>query len=218
MRLAGASPSPPSEPVMPLDPSVLRSLIAVAAERVIASASELTALDQAIGDGDHGLNMKRGSAALLAELDAIAAKPTGEALKAVGMTLGMKVGGASGPLYGSLFIAMGKELGDRPASLAVLPELLAAGVTAVSARGKSTAGEKTMLDVLVPVLEATRMGGSDLGARLRKAASSAAAATVPIRATKGRAAFLGERSIGHMDPGARSSEIIIEALSHFLDG
>ena len=203
---------------MPLDPSVLRSLIAVAAERVIASASELTALDQAIGDGDHGLNMKRGSAALLAELDAIAAKPTGEALKAVGMTLVMKVGGASGPLYGSLFIAMGKQLGDRPASLAVLPELLAAGVTAVSARGKSTAGEKTMLDVLVPVLEATRTGGSDLGARLRKAASSAAAATVPIRATKGRAAFLGERSIGHMDPGARSSEIIIEALSHFLDG
>jgi phosphoenolpyruvate---glycerone phosphotransferase subunit DhaL len=203
---------------MSLDPSVLRSLIAVAAERVIASASELTALDQAIGDGDHGLNMKRGSAALLAELDAIAAKPTGEALKAVGMTLVMKVGGASGPLYGSLFIAMGKELGDRPASLAVLPELLAAGVTAVSARGKSTAGEKTMLDVLVPVLEAARTGGSDLGARLRKAASSAAAATVPIRATKGRAAFLGERSIGHMDPGARSSEIIIEALSHFLDG
>ena len=218
MRLAGASPSPPSEPVMSLDPSVLRSLIAVAAERVIASASELTALDQAIGDGDHGLNMKRGSAAVLAELDAIAAKPTGEALKAVGMTLVMKVGGASGPLYGSLFIAMGKQLGDRPASLAVLPELLAAGVTAVSARGKSTAGEKTMLDVLVPVLEAARTGGSDLGARLRKAASSAAAATVPIRATKGRAAFLGERSIGHMDPGARSSEIIIEALSHFLDG
>jgi phosphoenolpyruvate---glycerone phosphotransferase subunit DhaL len=203
---------------MSLDPSVLRSLIAVAAERVIAGASELTALDQAIGDGDHGLNMKRGSAAVLAELDAIAAKPTGEALKAVGMTLVMKVGGASGPLYGSLFMAMGKQLGDRPASLAVLPELLGAGVAAVSARGKSTAGEKTMLDVLVPVLEVARAGGPDLGARLRKAATSAAAATIPMRATKGRAAFLGERSIGHMDPGARSSEIIIEALSHFLDG
>jgi phosphoenolpyruvate---glycerone phosphotransferase subunit DhaL len=203
---------------MSLDPSVLRSLIAVAAERVIAGASELTVLDQAIGDGDHGLNMKRGSAAVLAELDAIAAKPTGEALKAVGMTLVMKVGGASGPLYGSLFMAMGKQLGDRPASLAVLPELLGAGVAAVSARGKSTAGEKTMLDVLVPVLEVARAGGPDLGARLRKAATSAAAATIPMRATKGRAAFLGERSIGHMDPGARSSEIIIEALSHFLDG
>jgi phosphoenolpyruvate---glycerone phosphotransferase subunit DhaL len=203
---------------MSLDPSVLRSLIAVAAERVIASASELTALDQAIGDGDHGLNMKRGCAAVLAELDAIAAKPTGEALKAVGMTLVMKVGGASGPLYGSLFIAMGKQIGDRPASLALLPELLAAGVAAVSARGKSTAGEKTMLDVLVPVLEAARAGGPELGARLRNVATSAAAATIPMRATKGRAAFLGERSIGHMDPGARSSEIIIEALSHYLDG
>jgi phosphoenolpyruvate---glycerone phosphotransferase subunit DhaL len=203
---------------MSLDPSVLRSLIAVAAERVIASASELTALDQAIGDGDHGLNMKRGCAAVLAELDTIAARPTGEALKSVGMTLVMKVGGASGPLYGSLFMAMGKQLGDRPAGLALLPELLAAGVTAVSARGKSTAGEKTMLDVLVPVLEAARAGGPELGARLRNAATSGAAATVPMRATKGRAAFLGERSIGHMDPGARSSEIIIEALSHFLDG
>jgi dihydroxyacetone kinase-like protein len=203
---------------MSLDPSILRSLIAVAAERVIASASELTALDQAIGDGDHGLNMRRGCAAVLAELDAIAAKPTGEALKAVGMTLVLKVGGASGPLYGSLFMAMGKELGDRSAEIAVLPELLAAGVTAVSARGRSTAGEKTMLDVLVPVLAAARAGGPDLGTRLRDAAASAAAATVPMRATKGRAAFLGERSIGHMDPGARSSEIIIEALSHFLDG
>ena len=114
---------------MSLDPSVLRSLIAVAAERVIASASELTALDQAIGDGDHGLNMKRGCAAVLAELETIAAKPTGEALTAVGMALVMKVGGASGPLYGSLFMAMGKQLGDRPASLALLPELLSAGVT-----------------------------------------------------------------------------------------
>jgi dihydroxyacetone kinase-like protein len=196
----------------------LRSLIAAAAERVIASASELTALDQAIGDGDHGLNMKRGCAAVLAELDTIAAKPTGEALTSVGMTLVMKVGGASGPLYGSLFIAMGKQIGDRPASLAMLPELLAAGVAAVSARGKSTAGEKTMLDVLVPVLEAARAGGPELGARLRNVATSAAAATLPMRATKGRAAFLGERSIGHMDPGARSSEIIIEALSHYLDG
>jgi dihydroxyacetone kinase-like protein len=203
---------------MSLDPSVLRSLIAVAAERVIASASELTALDQAIGDGDHGLNMKRGCAAVLAELDTISAKPTGEALTSVGRALVMKVGGASGPLYGSLFMAMGKQLGDRPASLALLPELLSAGVTAVSARGRSTAGEKTMLDVLVPVLGAARVGGPGLGARLRDAATSGAAATVPMRATKGRAAFLGERSIGHMDPGARSSEIIIEALSRFLDG
>jgi dihydroxyacetone kinase-like protein len=203
---------------MPLDPSILRSMITAATERVIASATELTALDRAIGDGDHGINMKRGCAAVLAELETIVAKPTGEALKAIGMTLVMKVGGASGPLYGSLFIAMGKELGDRPASLGMLPELLAAGVAAVSTRGKSTVGEKTMLDVLTPVLETARTGGPELGARMRETAAAAAAGTMPMRATKGRAAFLGERSIGHMDPGARSSEIIIEALSLFLDG
>ena len=202
---------------MPLEPAILKTMIAAAAERIIDSAEELTALDQAIGDGDHGINMKRGCAEVLANLDAIAAKPPGEALKAVGMALVMKVGGASGPLYGSLFIAMGKELGDRPATLALLPEIFSAGVGAVAARGKSTAGEKTMLDVLTPVLEATHAGGPELAARVREAAARGAASTIPMRATKGRAAFLGERSVGHMDPGARSSEIIVETLSSFLD-
>ena len=148
---------------MPLDPALLRSMIAAAAERLIASAPELTELDQAIGDGDHGINMKRGCAQVLADLDSIVEKPTGEALKAVGMALVMKVGGASGPLYGSLFIGMGKALGDRQPTMALLPEVFAAGVEAVAARGKSTVGEKTMLDVLGPVLEATRAGGPDLG-------------------------------------------------------
>ena len=202
---------------MPLDPSILRSMIAAAAEHVIESADELTLLDQAIGDGDHGINMKRGCEEVLFQLDGIAAKPTGEALKAVGMALVMKVGGASGPLYGSLFMAMDKAIGDRPATLTLLPEAFAAGVDAVAARGKSTAGEKTMLDVLTPALQTLRAGGPDLGARLRETASSAAAATIPMRATKGRASYLGERSIGHMDPGARSSQIIIEALSRFLE-
>ena len=103
---------------MSLDPSILKSMIAAAAGRVIDSADELTALDQAIGDGDHGVNMKRGCAEVMSQLDAIAAKSTGEALKAIGMALVMKVGGASGPLYGSLFIAMGKALGERPATMA----------------------------------------------------------------------------------------------------
>jgi phosphoenolpyruvate---glycerone phosphotransferase subunit DhaL len=202
---------------MPLDPALLRSMIAAAAERLIASASELTELDQAIGDGDHGLNMKRGCAQVLADLDSIVEKPTGEALKAVGMALVMKVGGASGPLYGSLFIGMGKALGDRQPTMAILPEVFAAGVEAVAARGKSTVGEKTMLDVLNPVRDAMRTGGPELGVRLRNAAAAGAAATIPMRATKGRASFLGERSVGHMDPGARSSEMIVEALSPFLD-
>lgn len=202
---------------MPLDPALLRSMIAAAAERLIADAPELTELDQAIGDGDHGINMKRGCAQVLADLDSIVEKPTGEALKAVGMALVMKVGGASGPLYGSLFIGMGKALGDRQPTMAILPEVFAAGVEAVAARGRSAAGEKTMLDVLGPVLDAMRAGGPDLGVRLREAAARGASATVPMRATKGRASFLGERSVGHMDPGARSSEMIVEALSPFLD-
>jgi phosphoenolpyruvate---glycerone phosphotransferase subunit DhaL len=200
------------------DPLLLKSMVAATAENVSAAADELTALDQAIGDGDHGINMKRGCAAVMAQLDVIAAKPTGEALKSVGTALVMSVGGASGPLYGSLFIAMGKQLGERPASLDLLAEVFAAGAAAVSARGKSTTGEKTMLDVLVPVLEAIRANPQALARQLREAATRGAAATVPMRATKGRASFLGERSIGHMDPGARSSEIIVHSLSRFLDG
>ena len=202
---------------MSLEPLILRSMIAAASERIIENADELTALDRAIGDGDHGINMKRGCLEVLSQLAGIAQKPTDEALKAVGMALVMKVGGASGPLYGSLFMAMGKALGARPASMALLPDMFAAGVDAVAARGKSAAGEKTMLDVLVPVLEVVRADGTDLAGRLRDAAARGAAATVPMRATKGRAAFLSERSVGHMDPGARSSQIIVEALLPFLE-
>jgi len=202
---------------MSLDPLILRSMIATAAERLIASADELTSLDQAIGDGDHGVNMKRGCEQVLAELDAIAAKPTAEALKAVGMALVMKVGGASGPLYGSLFMGMGKKLGERPATMELLPEVFAAGVEAVAARGKSTAGEKTMLDVLTAVLKTMRSDERIRAEPLREAAVLGATSTIPMRATKGRASYLGERSVGHMDPGARSSQILIEALSTYLE-
>ena len=202
---------------MSLDPLILRSMIATAAERLIASADELTSLDQAIGDGDHGLNMKRGCEQVLAELDAIAAKPTAKALKAVGMALVMKVGGASGPLYGSLFMGMGKKLGERPATMELLPEVFAAGVEAVAARGKSTAGEKTMLDVLTAVLKTMRSDERIRAEPLREAAVLGATSTIPMRATKGRASYLGERSVGHMDPGARSSQILIEALSTYLE-
>ncbi|HEY1783387.1 MAG TPA: dihydroxyacetone kinase subunit DhaL [Roseiarcus sp.] len=195
----------------------LRSMIAAAAQQVMDHADELTALDQAVGDGDHGINMKRGCAEVLAQVDAIAARPTGDALKAVGMALVMKVGGASGPLYGSLFMGMGKALGDRSATEALLPEIVTSGFDAVAARGRSTVGEKTMLDVLAPVRDAISAGGPNLAVRVREAAERGAAATIPMRATKGRAAFLGERSVGHMDPGARSSQIIVEALSPFLE-
>ena len=201
---------------MTLMPELQRKLIQTVANHVIQHAEELVTLDQAIGDGDHGLNMKRGFEAVLGDLDKTAALPTGEALKAVGMALVMKVGGASGPLYGTLFMSLGKAL-PLELSAASLADAFAAAVDAVKARGKSDAGEKTMLDVLVPLLAVLRSGGEDLPKRLRACATEAAAATVPMRATRGRASFLGERSIGHMDPGARSSELMVLAILDVLE-
>ena len=200
---------------MTLTPELRGKLIEAVANCVIQHADELVALDQAIGDGDHGLNMKRGFEAVLADLDKTSALPTGEALKAVGMALVMKVGGASGPLYGTLFMSLGKALPEE-LTVAGIADAFAVAVDAVKARGKSDAGEKTMLDVLVPLLEVLRSGADDLPKRLRVCATEAAAATVSMKATRGRASFLGERSIGHMDPGARSSELIVHAILKVL--
>jgi phosphoenolpyruvate---glycerone phosphotransferase subunit DhaL len=204
---------------MDLDPGTLRSLIIAAAEQVIASAPELTALDQAIGDGDHGINMKRGFEAVLGNIDAIAAQPLGEAVNTVGKTLVMTVGGASGPLYGSFFMAMGKAVSAGRRLPEDLADVFACGVGAVSARGRAKAGEKTMLDVLVPVLEALRSdaGRPDLMRRVRTIASEAVERTAPMLATKGRASFLGPRSIGHIDPGARSSCVLVHAICTTLE-
>lgn len=199
-------------------------LVAAAAAAIRAEAEHLTALDQAIGDGDHGLNMRRGFDALLEQQAELAALPLGQALQKAGMTLVMKVGGASGPLYGSLLMALGKAAPAGAADGAALRTMLQAGIAAVMARGKSTVGEKTLLDVLVPVEAALAAGlaaGEDLpalAARAKSAAGAAAEATKPLRATKGRASFLGERSIGHMDPGACSSALLIATLCDFLTG
>jgi len=203
---------------MTLQPDTFKSLVKVAAEQVIASAGELTALDQAIGDGDHGTNMKRGFEAVLGKLDTISTQPLHEALKTIGKTLVMTVGGASGPLYGSFFLAAGEAMAGK-----TLPEDLAdvfgSGVNAVSARGRSHVGEKTMLDVLVPVLETLKAdaGRADLIERVRTTASEAVERTVPMQATKGRASFLGARSIGHVDPGARSSCVLVHAVCSTLE-
>lgn len=194
----------------------LDSLLDTLSARIIAAADELTALDSAIGDADHGLNMKRGFEAVQADRANIVAKPLGEALKAVGMTLVMKVGGASGPLYGTLFMTLGKELPENPA----LPDLgraLQASVTALKARGKAEVGNKTMLDVLAPVAAHLESGGASFDS-VRALAGESARSTVPMKAIRGRASFLGERSIGHMDPGARSSEIMIIAVCDVLEG
>lgn len=191
-------------------------LIDTVSARISAHAEELTELDSAIGDADHGLNMRRGFDAVLADKAAIAAKPLPDALRAIGMALVMKVGGASGPLYGTLFMTLGKELPAEPR----LPELaraMKASVEALKQRGKADFGNKTMLDVLGPITD--RLNQSPVSFDdLRTVAKEAAERTVPMKAIRGRASFLGDRSIGHMDPGARSSQLIIEAVCDVLEG
>jgi dihydroxyacetone kinase-like protein len=179
-------------------------------------ADALTALDQAIGDGDHGINMRRGFDAVAETRDQLAPLPLTEALQKAGMTLVMKVGGASGPLYGSLLMAMGKAA--VPQDAAGVAAMLGLGVEAVKKRGRSDVGQKTMLDVLVPVLEALQAGAADgaLIDRIRTVTADSLAATEPMLATKGRASFLGERSIGHLDPGAKSSALLINAVCDVL--
>ena len=202
---------------MMIDQPMRKRLFEVVANRVIASADELTDLDRAIGDGDHGANMRRGFEAVLAAVDELSAMSLGESLKGVGTTLVMKVGGASGPLYGTLFLSLGKSLADD-VSHEQIADAFAAAIEAVKARGKSDVGQKTMLDVFCPVLGVLREGGEDLPARLKAAARIAAEKTIPMKAIRGRASFLGERSIGHMDPGARSSALIVDAVADVMEG
>jgi len=190
-------------------------VVRAAAEAVIGHTDELTALDQAIGDGDHGINMKRGLEAVLADLPQLQDKPLGEMLKAIGMKLVMKVGGASGPLYGTLAIELGKHMPAAP-SRGDLAAAFAAAIEAVKARGKSDLAQKTMLDVLAPV-QAKLAEGADLRA-IKAEALRAAEATRPIQALRGRASFLGERSIGHVDPGARSAALFVAAICDTLEG
>ena len=183
-------------------------LIDAGVETILRHTEELTGLDSAIGDGDHGLNMKRGFEALAQSRAELTALPLDEALKKAGMTLVMKIGGASGPLYGSLLMAMGKSGGSAQ-------QMLSAGVQAVKSRGKSDVGEKTMLDVLVPVLAALN-AQADTG-RIRKVADDALETTRDMLATKGRASFLGKRSVGHIDPGARSSCLLVQAVCDVME-
>jgi dihydroxyacetone kinase-like protein len=195
----------------------LHSVIRQACQAVVDAADHLTDLDQAIGDGDHGLNMKRGSEAVLADIDAISTKPLPEALRAIGTHIVMTVGGASGPLYGTLFLSLGKELPAAPQKSDIVRAVQAA-VLAVKARGKSDFGQKTLLDVLGPVSEHLASDNLTSYADLIAVADAAAEATVPVQATRGRASFLGERSIGHMDPGACSMALIIKTVITAVEG
>lgn len=199
---------------MSLDRAARERLVRALAESMIGHADELTSLDQAIGDGDHGLNMKRGFEAVLVTLPGLADKSLPEMLKAIGMTLVMKVGGASGPLVGTFFMELGKALPEQP----VRADLVAAtekAINAVKSRGRSEAGQKTLLDVLVPA-QFVLAGGGDARAIAAEAAQ-AADRTTPMLAIRGRASFLGERSIGHMDPGSRSASLLIGAAVATLE-
>lgn len=191
-------------------------LVVAAADTIRTHADELTTLDRAIGDGDHGINLRRGFDAVAEQTDELAALPLGGALEKAGVTLVMKVGGASGPLYGSLLIAMGKSLGDGPVSVATIAEAFSEGVEKVKARGRSDAGAKTMLDVLVPVRESLAANIDrpvpDILTTIQEVADTSLEATRDMVATKGRASFLGPRSRGHLDPGARSSTLLIRAV------
>ena len=185
-------------------------------------ADELTELDAAIGDADHGTNMKRGLAAAADAVEAGGFTSADALLKKVGMTLVSTVGGASGPLYGTFFLRTGGALsGQDGIDARALAAGLEAGIGGIAARGRATTGEKTMLDAWSPALEALRTHPDDLAAGVAAAARAAAEgrdATKPMVATKGRASYLGERSVGHIDPGAASTVLLLTALDDVVAG
>ncbi len=213
----------------------LEAWLRATAVRIHEEAPTLTRLDQAIGDGDHGTNLDRGFSAVVAALDARPPAEPGktdvvaatELLRLVGRTLISTVGGASGPLYGTGFLRASAAVAGLPAEpppsggLAFAVALEAAA-TGIGALGKSTTGEKTMLDALVPASVAARAaldGGADTAGVVtaaRDAAAAGAAATIPLLATKGRASYLGERSIGHQDPGATSASLLLDVFADVL--
>jgi dihydroxyacetone kinase-like protein len=185
----------------------------------------LTELDSAIGDADHGANMARGMTAVTEKLGAGAPTGIDDLLKTVGMTLVSSVGGASGPLYGTFFLRMGMSAGavsslDGPA----LAAALRAGLEGIVARGKPEAGDKTLFDAMAPAVDAlddALASGASVSEGARAAADAAAAgrdATLPLVARKGRASYLGERSAGHLDPGAASTAILFETLADAIAG
>ncbi|MFZ2488619.1 MAG: dihydroxyacetone kinase subunit DhaL [Anaerolineae bacterium] len=183
----------------------------------------LTELDSAIGDADHGVNMDRGFGAVLDKLPTLADKDIGALLKAVGMTLVSTVGGAGGPLYGTWFMRAGAALdGKIEADANDLLAAFQAGLAGVAQRGKAVPGEKTMLDAMTPAVDAMQSAlatGADITLALHAAADAAeqgAKDTIPLLATKGRASYLGERSIGHQDPGATSSAILFRCAASTL--
>jgi dihydroxyacetone kinase-like protein len=190
------------------------------AATIAENKAYLTELDSAIGDADHGINMDRGFQAVLAKLDSAPPGDIGALFKTVGMTLVSTVGGAGGPLYGTLFLQLGVATAGKSE---ITPDdwsaALAAAVSGVQARGKAEPGDKTMVDALIPgrdAFAAAVADGAELPAALRRSADAAEegmTATIPLVARKGRASYLGERSAGHQDPGATSSYLLLRTVA-----
>ena len=206
---------------MALDSAALLAWLEKVAGRLHEQRAYLTDLDAAIGDADHGVNMDRGFTAVMAKLQAEGApQDVGAILKTVGATLVSTVGGAAGPLYGTAFLRAGMALAGKTAlESGDIEEGLQAALEGIKARGKAHAGEKTMIDALEPAVQvysATLADGKDASVAMAAAADAAEEgmrATIPMLATKGRASYLGERSIGHQDPGATSTALILRAAA-----
>jgi phosphoenolpyruvate---glycerone phosphotransferase subunit DhaL len=191
--------------------------LGAAAAVVAEHRDELVQLDRAIGDGDHGENLNRGFTAIVAALDGATPATPGAVLKLVATTLISKVGGAAGPLYGTAFLRAATTVGDAaelgPAEVTAALEAALGGVVA---RGKAEVGDKTMVDALTPAVDAAKAADGDVASVLAAAAAAAetgAESTVPLVARKGRASYLGERSAGHLDPGARSTTLLLGSFA-----
>jgi dihydroxyacetone kinase-like protein len=213
------------EEVLLVDATIVRAWIEQAGHDISVNKDHLTHLDAAIGDADHGINLVRGFSAAVAALDEKAPDTPGAVLMTVGGTLISKVGGASGPLYGTAFRRAGKAMGAEPdVSAELLGAALQAALDGVTGLGAAAEGDKTMVDALAPAgrayQQALTAGAAEVDA-VRAAANAAAAgaeATIPMQALKGRASYLGPRSVGHQDPGATSTALLLAALVTALDG
>ena len=207
---------------MKLTPALLPALIEAIANVIEKNSDEVTALDQAIGDGDHVINLQRGIHALMAQRDELRLLDWAAAWQKIGMTLMSTIGGASGSLYGTLFIALSKAAREQPLNLQSFADIFTKGVDAVKQRGKADAGEKTLLDVYIPVADYLRTAAANAAAlpevlvSVPRVAIAGMESTRDMVATKGRASFLEERSRGHIDAGAKTGQLMICAIVEVL--
>lgn len=193
----------------------LQNIILIATQTLIDHVEELTALDQAIGDGDHGLNMKRGAQAIQGKLPEMQDLNLNDALKTMGKVCIAQIGGSSGPVFGTLLMTLGKELPARPTASDFAPALRLS-IEALTRLGKAEVGQKTLLDVLDPVQKVLALGGAAILPRVKQCAFESALATANMDATRGRSSFLGDRAKGHVDPGSRSMALIISSVCDSL--